>query len=70
MTQLMLMFFEDLHAAHDLHIIQGEPVTQLHTSVIEKTVKMNNNRIRGAIKKKMSQKVEKVHNFLDPPPLP
>ena len=22
---------------------------------------------RGAIKKKMSQKVEKVHNFLDPP---
>ena len=24
--------------------------------------------VRGAFKKKMSQKVEKVHNFLDPPP--
>ena len=26
--------------------------------------------LRGAIKKKMSQIVEKVHNFLDPPPPP
>ena len=26
--------------------------------------------LREALKKKKSQKVEKVHNFLDPPPLP
>ena len=35
------------------------------------TKPFKNGFVRGAFKKKkMSQKVEKVHNFLDPPPLP